>query len=267
MQRRAGAIYAAFFIVLAAGAYGTIGVAQEPTVTIQNPDYSLTEGETVMISDREYRAADFNEASAQLVWVEADAEFTVTWENGSTVTLDGTDFTVRTDVSTDPPSATLTEVQELDENVTTTEIDGETFVVVHADGERRLVPRADYLRDQQGPPEVREFDEGDRVDYQGNRTVASSITNDSVTLTWTGPRNNSVDVQHASVVTLGGQEFIAHFPDASTLELSADIDGYRSQEATIDTYHERISGLWGVTIVSGLAALLVIGLAYLPSRY
>lgn len=267
MQRRAAAIYATLFIVLAAGAYGTIGVAQAPSVGIANPDYSLTEGDTVTIGGTEYRVDTVQESSAELIWVESGVDFSETWENGSTVTIDETDFTVRTTTSTDPPSATLTEVQELDENVTTTEVDDEVFVVVQQDGERRLVPRSEYIRQVQGPPATRSFDEGDRVDYQGERTVASSITNESVTLTWTGPQNNTERIQHGDVTTLGGQDYIAHISEGSTLELSRDIDSYQAQVAALAKFNERINGLWGVSIISGLAAILILGLAYLPSRY
>lgn len=267
MQRRAAAIYAAFFVLLAAGAYGTIGVAQEPTVGIQNPEYSLTTGDTVTIGGTEYQVDEVNDDRANLVWVEDGIEFTETWGNGSTVTLDGTEFTLRIDTSRDSPEAVLTEVQELDENVTTTEVDDEVFVVVQDNGEQRLVPRDEYIRQVQGPPEMRSFDEGDRVDYQGERTVISQVTNESVTLTWTGSQENTVRVQHAGVTTLGGQDFIAHISDGSTIELSRDIKRYRTQEATLEKFHERINGLWGVSIISSLAAMLLLGLAYLPSRY
>ncbi len=60
---------------------------------------------------------------------------------------------------------------------------------------------------------------------------------------------------------------MAHYPDESTLVLDSDVEAYQQEVAVVDKYQERINGLWGVSILSGLSALLLLSLSYLPSRY
>ena len=48
--------------------------------------------------------------------------------------------------------------------------------------------------------------------------------------------------------------------------LSTDTDAYQAQVERQDYYKERMNGLWGISILSGLAGVFVIGLAYLPTR-
>jgi hypothetical protein len=76
-----------------------------------------------------------------------------------------------------------------------------------------------------------------------------------------------VDASEVDRVTLNGREYIAHFPNNRTLELSSDVQAYERQVEIRDTYDERINGLWGVSILSSLAVVLLLAFAYLPSRY
>lgn len=279
MQRRAAAVYAVFLLLVAVGAYAVIGVAQEPAVTIQNPERSLSTGDTLTADGREYAvseiAAGTNEGddlrSADLTWVNDSARFTTTWDNGSTVTRDGTEFTVAVPAGEDPTAATLREIRTLGENVTTTEIEGVTYVVLGAGDDRTIVPREEYLDRQQGPAETRSVAEGDRMEIDADgATVTARVADVSaagVTFAWTGQRENTVSVSEGGNVTLGGTQYVAHFPDNATLELSTDVTGYVDQRRTIAKYHERINGLWAITILSGFAAIILLGMAYLPSRY
>ncbi|NIS28670.1 MAG: hypothetical protein GWN07_01110, partial [Actinobacteria bacterium] len=68
-------------------------------------------------------------------------------------------------------------------------------------------------------------------------------------------------------IELGGTTYVAHYPDESTLVLDSDVEAYQQEVAVVDKYQERINGLWGVSILSGLSALLLLSLSYLPSRY
>lgn len=267
MQRRAAAIYTVLFVVIAAGAYTMIGTAQEPTVSLQNPDHSLGVGQSVDINDRTYTVTSIQDGSARLAWVNESAEYTETWSNGSTVTLDETDFTVIVAEGEEPTSATLQEVQELGEDVTTVETGGTTYVVIESGGEQVLVPRSDYLRQEQGEPARRTVAVGDQLAYQNNTVTVARVLSGGVELEWVAPRENIVRMSEGDVVTLNGQEFVTHFPDANTLELSTDVEAYNTQVQTVDTYHERINGLWGVSILSGLGAMLTLAMAFMPSRY
>ena len=289
MQRRAAAIYAAFFILVAAGSYAMIAVAQEPTVALDDPDYSLSSGDEVAFDGRTYTVgqvqAGTNEGdslrSTQLSWVNESARFTAEIENNSTVSAEavewqgqsspmGEPYRLLVEDAGDPASFTLTQEFNVSarlaadpalENQTVTRADGERYVVYSENGSTR--PLAEYLP----APETRSFAEGDTLQYQGNATTVADVTNETVTLAWTGAQTNSISLEEGGTTTLGGTEFVAHFPDNSTLALSADLAAYDREVASVETYHERINGFWGISILSWFAAVLLLAVAYLPSRY
>lgn len=289
MQRRSAAILAAFFLVIAAGSYAVIGVAEEPTVTLDNPDHSLSAGDTVTLGERTYTvgsvSAGTNEGndlrSVDLGWVNESARYTAELEANGTVppadvtwsgqsVPDDEAYRVQVEDAADPSSFTL--VQEFNvsgrlaadpavEDETVTRADGDRYVVYAENGSTR--PLADYLP----TAEQRTFAEGETVRYQGNDTTVASVTNETVVLAWTAPRTNQLSLAEGDTTTAGGTEYVAHFPDNRTLVLTSDVSAYEDAVATVETYHERINGFWGVSIISGLASVLLIGLAYLPSRY
>jgi len=357
MQRRAAAAYAGLLILIAIGAYAMVGVAQEPAVTVENPDYSLAGGDTFEVDDRAYTVAEVSgsatpeDRSATLTWTNASERQTATFENesevpapnvlwsgqtarqettlanGSTVTFNGSDYTLLVDdggftLQRDDESETFgvgdtfrhqgneTTVTAADENVTlawgnpyevTTQtasndsfdfresfnvsailtadpaVDNET--VTRADGNEYVVytngstqQLSEYLPD----PDTETFSEGDTftddtaaegVEY--DEVTVENVTAERVLIRWRGPVSHDVSAEHGGNVTFGpdDRQFVAHFPDNDTLELTSDVEGYQAQLAVRDTYHDRINGLWGVSILSGLAAVFLIGAAYLPSRY
>lgn len=349
MQRRAAAIYAAFFILVAAGSYAVIGFAQEPAVTVDDPEYSLSSGDELTVDGRTYTVGDIQSGSTGLKWVNESAQYTAdlennstvppddvqwegqtarqsaTFENGSTVTVDGTDYQVviaggespsnvtlqagnsnqtyaigdsfayqgeqvnvtritpeRVTVvwgepyrllvenTSDPSSFTfrqefnvsqrLAEDQAV-EDETVTRADGEEYVVYRENGSTQLL--SEYLPS----PETREFSEGDQLQYRNNATTVGNVSKETVTLEWTAPRTNTISLEEGGTTTLGGTEYVAHFPDDNTLVLTSDVKGYNSEVEAVNTYHERMSGFWGISIISWLAAILLIAAAYLPSRY
>ncbi len=266
MQRRAAALYAAFFIIIAAGSYAMIGVAQEPAITVDNPAHTLTTGDDVTVNGRTY-SVRVSGGEAELTWVDEDAPQSESWEVDSTVTVGGTDFTVTTDKDATPPTVRLTEERSLGENVSTVDREGQTYVIVEQDEQDVLVPRDEYLDQQYGPAKWIEYEQGDSLEYQNNTVTVASVTNTSVTLEWTAPVENTVTAGEGDNVTLNGQQFVAHFPDERTLELSSDIAAYQHELEVFDSFEERVNGLWGVSILSALAAIALLGLAYMPSRY
>lgn len=79
--------------------------------------------------------------------------------------------------------------------------------------------------------------------------------------------NNTTEVSDKGNITLSNQTFFATFPNNNTLVLSQDFQSLEESEQAATHFKEGTVGLWGVTILSGLSAVLLIGLAYLPSRY
>lgn len=117
-------------------------------------------------------------------------------------------------------------------------------------------------------PETHTVAEGETVGYQGVEATVLSVGTEEVVLEWFGPDTNSRTASEGSNASLGGSTYLAHFPEGGNeLVLTQDFQGYEDSQDRIDYYHERISGIWAATIISGLAAVLLIGLSYLPSRY
>ena len=290
MQRRAAAIYAAFFIIVAAGSYAVIGVAQEPAVDVRNPDHSVAAGEQLSFDGRTYTVGQIqsgtNEGnslrSTQLNWVNQSALFTATLQNNSTVSPQAVQwegqrgaelnesYRVLVENASDP--STFTFHQEFNvsarlaadpavEDQTITRADGDRYVVYRENGTTR--PLSEYLP----APETRQFSEGGQLAYQNNSTTIANVSTESVQLEWTGQRNNSLSLEEGGRTTLGGTEYVAHFPDNSTLALTSDVEAYDAETEAVATYHERMNGFWGIIIISALAAMLLLAVAYLPSRY
>lgn len=287
MQRRAAAVYVAFFLVLGAASYSLVATAEEPTLAFENPDHRLGVNESFQVAgsdetytvgsiDAEVEGGDHGGAttvtrSGTVNWVNESARYTESWENNSTVTVDETDWTVQIPNETDPDGFTLQEdlnetaILEADpavDNETVTR-DGTRYVVRTENDSITLVPASEYFP----APTTRTFDEGGTLAYAGNQTTVENVSSTAVRLAWTGQQTNTVEVSDRANVTVGGQTYLAFFPDNSTLVLTQDFESYERQTSEIARYHEHVSGLWGVTIVSGMTAVLLIGLAYLPSRY
>lgn len=267
MQRRAAAIYGAFFLVVALAAYGTIAAASAPAVSVENPDYSVSDGSEISVAGQSY-SVEASGGSATLTWTVPDMQYETTWEEGDDVAFQGTNYSVTIPDAASPQEVELTEVRPLPEDVETTELNGTEYAVLEqSDGTQELVPLDQYLTDLHGPAETRTLELGDSYTYQGNQTTVEAVTNDSATFTWTAPGTNDERLSEGDRIDLGGQTYVAHFPSPSTLVLDSDLQAYEAELEVIDTYDERINGLWGVTILSMLAALLLLGLSYLPSRY
>ncbi|NHN48363.1 hypothetical protein G9464_12260 [Halostella sp. JP-L12] len=287
MQRRAAAVYIAFFLVLAAGSYAFIATAQGPTISIDDPDHELENGSELTLGERTYTATSVEASSgggggghggggggeetleATLTWTNDSAVFSDTWEDNSTVTLGETDYHLFIQNGTDVSEATLRTVPGNDSGANLT-YDGQAerwYVVREADdGTRELTP---YMQDEEFSNET--ISEGQQIDYQGNQTTVANVSNSSILLEWSGERTEEVSFADGEVFILNssqteGTEFVAHFPSEDRVLLSSDVEGYESQVAEQDHFHERINGVWGIVIISSIATVLLTALAYLPRK-
>ncbi|WP_049967364.1 hypothetical protein [Haloferax prahovense] len=284
MQRRAAVISVVFFLVIGAGAYSLIATASTPSVSFENPEYSLAQGDEFSIpdSDQAYTVSSITEEeesgghgggttlvrSGELTYVNDSARFTETWDNESTVTLDGTDYRVEIANVSDPTEATLVElynetaILQADSNADNETVtrDGERYVVVN---DSTLVSVDEYFPAN----ETRTVAEGDSFDYNNQSVTVDAVETSGVTLEWFASEENTVTVENEANLTLSGQQYLAYFPDGETLVLTQNYDSYQAQLSEIDSFHETENGLWGIAIVSFTTVILLIGMAFLPSRY
>jgi len=289
MQRRAAAIYVAFFIVLGAASYSVIATATAPTIGFENPDHRLSEGDQFSVDDQQYTvsavSAEVEEGggghgggggatvtrSGELTWTDDSARYTETWEHNATVTYQGDDYRVVVEDADDPASFRLVEeinrtaILQEDQSVEdeTVTVGGTEYVVRETDGDRTLIPASEYFP----TPASTQYAEGETLQYQGNTTTVDDVTGDGATLAWTSTKTNTVEVGNEANVTLNGQQYFAYFPDNSTIVLESDYGAYQEQTEEIHTYHKHVNGLWGISIVSFATAILLLGMAYMPSRY
>jgi hypothetical protein len=290
MQRRAAAIYVAFFIVLGAASYSVIATATAPTIGFENPDHRLSQGDQISVENRQYNVSSISAQtsgggggghgggggasvtrSGELTWTNETARYTQTWENNSTVTYQGEDYRVLVASGNDTTSFRLVEAinrtailqNDTAVNDQTVTVNGTEYVVREEGDSRTLIPANEYFP----TPASTQYAEGDSLQFQGNTTTVADVTNEGATLAWTAPKTNTVSVGNEANVTLNGQQYFAYFPDNSTLVLESDYNVYQEQVNEIDTYHEHVNGLWGVSIVSFATAIMLLGMAYMPSRY
>jgi hypothetical protein len=278
-------VYGLLFLVLGAASYSLVATGAQPTIGFENPDHRLSAGDSFTTDGQEYVVSDI---SAQASGGEAGAPVTVTrsgqlsttdessvyseaWANNSSVTLDDREWRVLVPNESDPSEFTLRE--EINEsailandtnadNETVTR-DGTQWVVVERDGETDLVPASEYFPD----PESRQYAEGDGFDYRGNETTVANVSTAQVTAEWVAPRTLTTEVDDEANVTVGDTQYLAHFPNNQTMVLTSDYESYDSQVAEIDAYQKHVTGLTGITIVSGVVTALLFGMAFLPSRY
>lgn len=285
MQRRAAAVYIAFFLVLAAGSYAFIATAQGPSISIDDPDHELENGSELTLGERTYTVTSIEASEsgggghggggggetleATVAWNNDSAVFSETWESNSSVTLGDTEYRLFIENASDPSEITLRTVPGNDSGATLT-YDGEAerwYVVREADdGARELTP---YMRDDEFTNET--LSEGDEIDYQGNQTTIANVSQEGVLLEWSGERTEEITFANGEEFVLNssqteGTEYVAHFPSEDRVLLSSDIEGYHDQVEEQEHFHERINGVWGVVIISSIATILLTGLAYLPRK-
>ncbi|WP_135851074.1 hypothetical protein [Halorussus salinus] len=296
MQKRTTALYVAFFFLVATAAFTALSVTEQPTASVENPDYELGTGDEFTVDGRTYNVSDVSARmsegsvvrSASATWVNESARYTETWTNNSTVTYQSDEYRVLIPNVSNPSEATLREVQPLGNNTTTIQQNDRTFVVEERNGTRTLVPVSEYKRQQFGEPNTERLTAGGTLQYANNSTTVSNITASAVKLTWTAPRTNTIEFGETTPirttlvrggtpakmafaaggnnVTLNGQTYTTHYPDNGTLVLSSQPAEYHAQLDSVRHQNERFAGLWGVFILSVLAAFTMVALAYLPNK-
>jgi hypothetical protein len=145
----------------------------------------------------------------------------------------------------------------------TVERDDGTYVVVTEGGESTLVPAEEYFP----APEERSYATGDGFEYADNTVTVDNVTAEEAVLVWEATQTESIEITQHSTVTIGETDFVAHFPDASTLQLSSDMEEYEAQVAQIEQFQQYNSGLTRVLVLALLSSLLLLGAAFLPTRY
>ena len=283
MQRRAAAGYFVFFLVVSVAAYAYIGVAesQRPAVSLEGE--ALTNDSSFTSDGMTYTASNIHLSSgddhggggsmvADLTWTNESWVYTETIDNGSELTRDNTTYLVTT--SNESETMTLTEQQNVsallqsdpavDDSLAT---QGGTDYVVYSENDNQVL-----LSEWLPEPETQTYAVGDSYTYAASsgpqQTTITSITESTATVEWVAPKDRSVELSEGGNVTLADGEYFAHFPDHSSV-LVASVDQYPAYQETLsrqDYFHERKNGFWGITILSGIASVLMLGMAYLPNR-
>jgi len=190
-------------------------------------------------------------------------EATVSW---------GSEYQITIPNETAPETASLVQQQNVTRLLVTddaiedslgTAPDGTRYVEYRNGTQQSL---AEYLPD----PEVKALTEGETLQYVGNETIVGNITRTDVPLNWTAPQTVSVGLSEGKSVNIDGNSYFVHFPDSGTVQLAPNTtethESYRSTQSAIESYEQRKAGLWGVVLVSALAAVLLVGIAYLPNK-
>jgi len=263
MQRRWAAVCIAFFLVMAGSAYSVMALAEAPTPNIEGDTYG--DGETFQQGGTTY-AVSVGEGSGEITYDET-VENEETFANDSVIDYDNASYNVSIEAGNDSGSFTL--VQEFDvgavleedpgvENSTFTRDDG-TEVVVYRNGTTR--PLEEYLdRDRV------EFTEGDTIEHDDETKTIANVTSEEVLVTWESVEERSVGLSEGGTFTLEGTEYVATFPDNSTVVLSENVDEYRTYEENVAYHQERTTGLLYVIIFSASSSFLLAALAFLPRR-
>jgi len=282
MQRRAVAVSVVFFVLVATASYALIATAEEPTITLEDADYELSEGEEFTVGDRTYTVAEIEETEDEedgsitfagtIEWVEEDVEMTELWADGDTVVIDDTDWEVQIDDDDEPTAFTLEEILDRQaileadpnaDNETVDRDDGE-FVVVESNGDEELIPAEEYFDD----PATITYSEGDSFAYDGQTVTVSEVTETDVTLTWTEDETQSESLEQGGMVELAdGTEYLSFFPGENTVMLTEDTSSYDAQVESQQQFADRISGLTYTIVTSLLFVFSLIMFAFLPSRY
>lgn len=287
MQRRVAAIYFVFFLVMGASAYSVIALAEAPAVEVPGDTYS--QGDSFTVNGQQYTVTGAALAESEggghgggggasyvgnLTYTNESFRYTATLANNSNVTYQGDTYQVRVENAEEPDAFTLHQqfnvsgilADDPDVYNSTTTIDGERYVTYRENNTNRLL--SEYLPD----PDTQQFSTGDTLQYQGNETTVDTVSSSEVVVDWTGANSLEVELTEGSNVTLSGTQYFAHFSghgddvEVTLAQSQQAYPTYQNELARQDYFHERMNGLWGVVILAGLAAALIVGLAMMPVK-
>lgn len=286
MQRRTVAIYVAFFLLVGVAAYGLIATADAPEVQLDDPDFVLAEGDQFEVDGQVYNASEVTRSEeegemgetevtyeATVEWTVEDAQQSETWENGTTVPYADGEYEVvtaenssefllrevvdREAILADDPSA---------DNETVERDGGEYVVIEEEDGETRLVPADEYFPD----PREEQFTTGDTLEYDNHSVTVDAVEEGSVTVTWAADETDSATLREGGETTFGETTYVAHFSGEGSslrLELTDDVENYEAELDRIDQHEQKVTGLWYAIGLAGITIVLLVAMAFLPSRY
>lgn len=222
-----------------------------------NNSSSFEEGDDLPYRNNVTTVVAVRPSSIRLVW----GTYRVQIPNETTVTDNGSNFSdPATFAFREEPNVTALLMSDPAVYNRTVVVDGTQSVVYRQNNS--TVPLAAY----RPAPERRTFTEGEQFTYKGTQVTVDDVTIEEVPLEWFAPRENEIGLEEGANITLNGQPYVVHFVSEHAVLLSPDRAGYQRALARQDAFHERMIGLKGVMILSGLTASLIIGLAYLPVR-
>ncbi|RLM67571.1 hypothetical protein DVK05_11070 [Halorubrum sp. Atlit-8R] len=273
------AVFVALFLGVAGVAGALTATAESPEIAFENPEIDASQNETIEVGGQSYVVADIseseNDAGQMVISGTLEREFTTqtseTWANGSTVSVDDREWRVEID-GENATEFTLVEVLDRQailgadddaENETVTLDDGEYVAVTDESGERTLVPADEYFP----APEERTHASGDTLEYDGQTVTVDEVTAGGAVLVWETTETETVEIAQESTVTIGDTDYAAHFPDASTLRMTTDVESYQAQVTEIERFNQYNSGLTRVLVLSVLSSIMLAGMAFIPSRY
>ena len=263
MQRRWAAVCIAFFLVMAGSAYSVMALAEQPTADVEGDTYengsSFQQGGTthnVSVSD----------GSGQLTYNET-VESEETFANNTAIDYRNGSYNVSIEAGNGSDSFTLEEELDVEailgndsavENSTFTRDDG-TEAVVYRNGTTR--PLEEYV-----DRDAETFSEGDRMEHGEETKTVANVTSERVLVTWETEETQSIGLAEGEPFTVGDTEYVATFPDNSTVVISTQLEEYDSYEESVEYHQERTSGLLYVIIFSLGSSFLLAALAFLPHR-
>ncbi|WP_418284340.1 hypothetical protein [Halorubrum sp. DTA46] len=274
------AVYVALFVLIAGAAGALTVTAETPEISFDNPDFVVSSGDQIDANGESYTVADITESEpdddgqttmSAVLEREEEAELSETWSNGDTVEIDDNEWRVEID-GDEPTAFTLVEVfdrqaileaDDTADNETIERDDGEYVAVTDESGDTTLVPAEEYFP----APDERSYEAGDTFEYNNETVTVDAVTADGAVVVWQGVQTTAVELEEESTVTLGGSEYVAHFSDASTLTLSTDIEAYEAQAAEIEQFNQYTSGLFRVVLLGILSTVLLLAVAFVPTRY
>ena len=242
--------------------YGVSINGSAPSMTLTsvndtNVSESFAPGDSLTYRTNETTVTEIGESDATVVW-------------GGPYAVD-----VNNESVSNPTNATLVEVRNYGDLASadpalyneTTRIEGTLYVTLREDNTN--VPVEEYF----GPKERHRIAENGTLNYNGNVTTVTSITNESVDLAWNGTVTQPVELVEGENFTAGvgsaETTYFPVFPDDSSVQIFETADRYEEyseQRAEKSDYEDRRLGLWGIVDITVIAAIILLMAAYLPVR-
>lgn len=267
MQRRAAAMYVAFFLIIAVGSIGFINLVEAPSPAMDEYDHQVAPDDSFDVDDTTYTLTGIDVFSATLEWSVEESEQTELLRNESTIESEETEYRIEIPPGDEPDSFFLQELYP-DHGLETVEVDGRTYVVITENDEDEFVPEDEYLREEYGAVERLELTVDDTFYYDAvNETVTvEAIDTASVEVGWVGPEDRSITLSPGESVELEDTTFVANFVGTEYIQLTSDQAAYDEHAAAMDTWDERYLGFWAIGVLSIFSAILIGALSYLPRR-